>query len=382
MSAAPNRLSPSTLLALPDELLCRIFALVQHDEPARFGRPPDQHNLSSPFPALAPYRAISKRLHHRIVVDQARRTLIIPPAVAVPAGAAWDADVDPRIANIVREGEAAVASLVLALPPGRLPPWSANFFARLVHLGELSITGGIVITPGLGLALRALKSLRKLSLHIDPDETRKVVDQAWTISLGRDAPSLAHLDISFVTIPSARHTLGIWSMDGARQLRFLAIEAVVGPSVDWKVLEVLVLRAASTSAPSAGEWLAEILKDVSEIPVRLPRSPVLLVFRRLTPLPPRSSASLALSASKSSSSTSPTPSSICARARTASTASSTASSTPRASRRSRSASRPRFGATPPTSTRWRRRSRASCSSRRRRRAMTVRCVSLSPFPAL
>ncbi|GAA5838008.1 hypothetical protein JCM9279_004101 [Rhodotorula babjevae] len=273
---APQSFAATTLLDLPDELLLRIFDLVQDNEPALFGQTVDHYDLSRPFPVLASYRGISRRLHHRGLVPQARRTVVIPSHVAVPAGAAWEADADPRISNVLREGQAVVASLVLDIPLGRLPPWSATLFESLVNLGELTISGGIVLTPSLGLALRQLKSLRKMALHIVPDDDHKLIEQAWTISLGRDVPSLTHLDISFVTVPTARHTLGIFSMDDAHQLRFLAIDAVVGPSVNWHFLEVLVLRAASTSTHGAGEALAEFLKDISEVPKYRQSSPFVL----------------------------------------------------------------------------------------------------------
>ncbi|GAA5895159.1 hypothetical protein JCM8208_000129 [Rhodotorula glutinis] len=266
-SAVPERLSPTSLFDLPDELLCRIFELVQQDERAWFAHPVAQHELFAPFPVLEPYRGLNRLLHYRIVEPQVRRTFVVPAAVAIPEGAAWDTDADPRIVDVLRGREAAVASLVLVLPPIRPRPWIARLIASLPHLSDLTITGGIVVTHGLCAALRNLESLRKLSLQVEPDEARKLVDLPEKIDLERDVPSLSHLAVSFVTIPRLPpHERCAWVTDGSTKIRFLDIDAVIGPRVNCRHLEVLVLRAPSTGTHGAGEWLADILEESQEVP--------------------------------------------------------------------------------------------------------------------
>ncbi|GAA5924854.1 hypothetical protein JCM3775_005488 [Rhodotorula graminis] len=264
-TTGPESVAPTTLNDLPDEVLCRIFNLVQRDEPVFFGRQFEDSELVPPLPVLARYRGLSRRLHYRILVPQARRNLVVPSAVAVPDGAAWDADVDPRVAEILSGTRDVVASLVLVVPPFRPRRWIPGLVASLVNLSDLTINGGIIVTRGLCAALRELKSLRKLSLEVDPDKARNLVDPPEKINLERDVPGLTHLIISFATMPLSHERL-MWVSNGATKIRFLDIDDAVSPRVNFKHLEVLVLRSGLTSDHGAGDRLAAILEAARELP--------------------------------------------------------------------------------------------------------------------
>lgn len=276
---APAPPRPTSLLDLADEVLFRIFEDLDALETGPDAPADSVIESSKPFPALDRCRGINRRLHHRIVSPIACRRLVIPQGVSISSSNAWDACLSPRIAALLQDHATAVEHLDWSLLPGqRAPHCCDKLLAPLLNLKTLRITGGVVLTPSLSLALRPLGRLRKLVLCIDPDVDRKVADVQYKLDLGRSLPSVIDLTVSLVNVGMMWVPRHLWPIDDLGSVRTLDMDAAIQGHPGWPRMEVLCLRASPHISHLRLEWLAFALEKARGLSVRslvLPLSPSL-----------------------------------------------------------------------------------------------------------